>query len=127
MFNCLVTPSDVISAENLLSSFSVHQKALSEKLDDHQFNLLLNCSSVADRARLLSVLSPLAASWLSVIPSEGLGLHLTAPIFQAALKWWLSLDTSGFSVFFVPWKCTRSSRPSCSTWRGCGHQEQQTS
>ena len=97
MFNCLVASSDVISVENLLSSSSVHQKALSEKLDDHQFNLLLNCSSVADRARLLSVSSPFAASWLSVIPSEGLGLHLTAPIFQVALKWWLGLDTSGGS------------------------------
>ena len=81
MFNCLVASSDVISVENLLSSCSVHQKALSEKLDDRQFNLLLNCSSVADRARLLSVSSHFAASWLSVIPSEGLGLHLTAPIF----------------------------------------------
>eukprot|EP00731_Ephydatia_muelleri_P021851 Em0014g442a len=97
MFNGLVASSDVISVENLLSSSSVHQKALSEKLDDHQFNLLLNCSSVADRARLLSVSSPFAASWLSVIPSEGLGLHLTAPIFQVALKWWLGLDTSGGS------------------------------
>ena len=95
MFNCLVASSDVISVENLLSSCSVHQKALSEKLDDRQFNLLLNCSSVADRARLLSVSSPFAASWLSVIPSEGLGL--TAPIFQVALKWWLGLDTSGGS------------------------------
>ena len=45
MFNCLVASSDVISVENLLSSSSVHQKALSEKLDEHQFNLLLNCSS----------------------------------------------------------------------------------
>ena len=97
MFNCLVASSDVISVENLLSSCSVHQKALSEKLDDRQFNLLLNCSSVADRARLLSVSSPFAASWLSVIPSEGLGLHLTAPIFQVALKCWLGLDTSGGS------------------------------
>eukprot|EP00731_Ephydatia_muelleri_P025447 Em0017g530a len=97
VFNCLVASSDVISVENLLSSCSVHQKAHSEKLDDRQFNLLLNCSSVADRARLLSVSSPFAASWLSVIPSEGLGLHLTAPIFQVALKWWLGLDTSGGS------------------------------
>ena len=80
MFNCLVIPSDGISAENLSFS-SVYQKALSEKLDDYQFNLLLDCSSVADGACLLSVSSPFAASWLSVIPSEGLGLHLLAPIF----------------------------------------------
>ena len=52
MFNCLVSPSDGISAESLLPSCSVYQKALSEKLDDNQFNLLLNCSSVADKGRL---------------------------------------------------------------------------
>ena len=114
MFNGLVASSDVISVENLLSSSSVHQKALSEKLDVHQFNLLLNCSSVADRARLLSVSSPFAASWLSVIPSEGLGLHLTAPIFQVALKWAWFRYLRGFPVFLVPRKCTRPSQPSCS-------------
>ena len=31
---------------------------------------------MADRARLLSVSAPHAASWLSVIPSPALGLHL---------------------------------------------------
>ena len=85
-FNCLVTPSDGISAETLLSSSSIYQKPLSEKLDDHLFNLLLNYSSVADRVHLLSVSSPFAASWLSVIPSECLGLHLTAPHFPGCLK-----------------------------------------
>ena len=34
MFNCLVASSDVISVENLLSSSSIHQEALSEKLDE---------------------------------------------------------------------------------------------
>ena len=58
MFNCLVSPSDGIRAESLSSS-SVYQKALSEKLGDNQFNLQLNRSSVADRARLQSVSSPL--------------------------------------------------------------------
>ena len=32
--------------------------------------------------------------WLSVTPSEGLGLHLDPPVFQIAVKWWLGLDTS---------------------------------
>ena len=97
MFNCLVATSDSISADNLLSSSSVYQKALSEKLDDNKFILLLNCSSVADRARLLAVSSHFVTSWLFFIPSEGLGLHLTAPIFPVALNWWLGLDTSGGS------------------------------
>ena len=33
-------------------------------------------------------------AWLTVIPSEGQGLHLDPPVFQAALKWWLGLDTA---------------------------------
>eukprot|EP00731_Ephydatia_muelleri_P030622 Em0022g136a len=48
-------------------------KALSAKIDDFQFNQLFNSSSLADRARLLSISSPHASSWLSVVPSEGLG------------------------------------------------------
>ena len=67
---------------------------LSTKVDNHLFNLLLGNSSPADRARLLSVSSPHAASWISVIPSEGLGLHLEPSEFQVAIKWWLGLDTS---------------------------------
>ena len=66
-FNSLVSPADAVSVESLLTS-SVSQKYLSGKLDDRVFNMLLNSSSVADKARLLSVSSPHAASWLSVVP-----------------------------------------------------------
>ena len=66
-FNSLVSPADAVSVESLLTS-SVSQKYLSGKLDDRVFNILLNSSSVADKARLLSVSSPHAASWLSVVP-----------------------------------------------------------
>ena len=38
-----------------------------------------------------------AASWLSVVPSGGLGLHLEPSVFQVAVKWWLGLDTSNGS------------------------------
>ena len=71
---------------------SVSQKSLSGKLDDHVFNLLLNSSSVADNARLLSVSSRHAASWLSVVLCESLGLHMDPSVFQVAIKWWLGLD-----------------------------------
>ena len=54
----------------------VHQRVLSKKLEDHQFSLLLEASSPADKARLLSAPAPHAASWLLVIPSPGLDLHL---------------------------------------------------
>ena len=57
------------------------------------FNLLLEASSPTDRALLLSVSSPHASSWLSVVPSQELGLHLDPPVHQAAMKWWLDMDT----------------------------------
>eukprot|EP00731_Ephydatia_muelleri_P031439 Em0022g953a len=46
----------------------VHQRVLSKKLEDHQFSLLLKASSPADKAWLLSVSAPHAASWLLVTP-----------------------------------------------------------
>ena len=93
IFNSLVLPADVVSVESLLTT-PVSQKSLSGKIDDHVVNLLLNSSSVADKARLLSVSSPHAASWLSVVPSESLGLHMDPPVFQVAIKWWLGHDVS---------------------------------
>ena len=73
---------------------SVTHKSLSSKLDDHLFKVLLDMSSIADKARLLSVSSLNAGSCLSVTPSEGLGLHLDPSQFQVAFKWWLGLDLS---------------------------------
>ena len=96
-FNESVSPSDTIQSDGLVSS-SVHQNQLSSKIDIHQFNNILIVSSVADKARLLSVSSPHAASWLTVVPSEGLGLHLEPSVFQVAVKWWLGLDTSNGSL-----------------------------
>ena len=61
--------------EEVLTS-RIHQKVLSNKIDKQLFNTLYEQSSATERARLLSVSSPHAASWVSVIPSEGLGLHL---------------------------------------------------
>ena len=63
-------------------------------LDNHFFNVLLGSLSIPDRAHLLSASFPHASSWLTVIPSEGQGLHLDPPVFQTALKWWLGLDTA---------------------------------
>ena len=97
LFNSLVPSSEAISIENVLTS-PIHQKVHSNKIDSHLFNVLLEQSSPADRACLLSVSSPHAASWVSVIPAEGLGLHLQPSEFQVAIKWWLGLDTSGGSI-----------------------------
>ena len=97
LFNSLVPSSEAVSMEEVLTSH-IHQKVLSNKIDNHLFNILYEQSSAADRARLLSASSPHAASWVSVIPSEGLGLHLQPSEFQVAIKWWLGLDTSCGSI-----------------------------
>ena len=93
LFNSSVPLSEAINSEVLLLT-PVTQKSLSSKLDNHLFKVLLDTSSVADKARMLSVFSPHAASWLSVTPSEGLGLHLDPFQFQFAIKWWLGLNVS---------------------------------
>eukprot|EP00731_Ephydatia_muelleri_P012180 Em0006g1074a len=68
-------------------------RILSQRLDDHSFGLVIAAVTDADKARLLSTSAPHAASWLSVVPSVGLGLHLDSNELQIAVKWWLGLDT----------------------------------
>ena len=81
MFNSFIPPSEAINAKAILLT-PVTRKSLSFELDDYLFKVLLDMSSIADKARLLSVSSPHAGSWLSVTPSEGLGLHLDPSQFQ---------------------------------------------
>ena len=54
--------------------------------------------SLASKTRLLSVSASHAAAWLSVISSTGLGLHLEPNKFHTALRWWLGLDTSNWTM-----------------------------
>eukprot|EP00731_Ephydatia_muelleri_P030964 Em0022g478a len=65
------------------------QRILSQRLDDHSFGLVIAAATDADKARLLSTSAPHAASWLSVVPSVGLGLHLDPNELQIAVMWWL--------------------------------------
>ena len=92
-YNGLVSPPDGISVECILAS-PIPQRILSQRLDDHSFGLVIAAATDADKARLLSTSAPHAASWLSVVPSIGLGLHLDPNELQIAVKWWLGLDTS---------------------------------
>ena len=71
----LVLPSDAISVESVLPS-PIKQRTLSQKLDNRLFQTLLVSSSVANKARILSESAPHSASWLSVVPSAALCLHL---------------------------------------------------
>ena len=65
---------------------------------------LLNASSLANKAHLLSVSAPRASSWLTVVPTvelgvhldpSELGVHLDPSEFCVAIQWWLGVDTSG--------------------------------
>ena len=93
LFNELVPAADSIT-EELLATSNLRQHTLSSKIEDQQFRQLFDLSSPAHRARLLSVSSRHAASWLTVIPSPGLNLHLEPNEFQVAIKLWLGMDVS---------------------------------
>ena len=93
LFNNRVPPASAISEESLLHS-GLRQKELSKRIDEYRFDQLFLTSTPSNRAHLLSVSSCHASSWLAVIPSQGLNLHLEPDEFQVALKWWLGMDTS---------------------------------
>ena len=94
-FNSCVSPAEVIPNDELLE-FPMTQKMLSMKIESKQFQLLFDASSIPNRARLMSASSYLAASWLSVIPSQVLTSTLTRlNSFQIAIKWWLGNDMFG--------------------------------
>ena len=68
IYNSQVSASDHESTtvESAIAS-SITQKVLSEKVEEQLFKSLLESSFPANKARLLSVSAPHAASWLSVI------------------------------------------------------------
>ena len=86
-----------LSVSLSISSLEGHtptQKKLSDAIKEVQFNSLLNSCSLADKARLLSVSSPHASAWISVVHSVSLGLHLDPSQFQTTVKWWLGVNPS---------------------------------
>ena len=103
-FNGAVEGMEGIGLQDIIDA-PPHQRQLSSMIEDHQFKILFDhTSSPANCARLLSVSSPHASAWLSVMPTPHKNLHLDPPEFQMALKWWLGLDTSqnGSSFSFCP-------------------------
>eukprot|EP00731_Ephydatia_muelleri_P031031 Em0022g545a len=101
-FNGLVSTQDTILIGSTVDS-PIPQKALSFKIDTEQFRALLDSSSPANKARLLSASASHASSWLSVVPSVELGLHLDPHEFCVGIRWWLGLDFSrGLSCSLCP-------------------------
>ena len=62
-------------------------KVLSYKTDTQRFRALLDYSSPANKARLLTASALHASSWLSVVPSAELGLHLDPHEFCVGIRW----------------------------------------
>ena len=93
-YNSKVSLHHKITAESALAS-PTPQRELSSRIDENQFKSLLEASSPANKARLLSASAPHAASWLSVVPSMGLGLHMECNEFQTAVRWWLGVGVGG--------------------------------
>ena len=101
-FNGLVSTQDTILIGSTVDS-PIPQKALSFKIDTEQFRALLDSSSPANKGRLLSASASHASSWLSVVPSVELGLHLDPHEFCVGIRWWLGLDISrGLSCSLCP-------------------------
>ena len=96
VFNTQVSLSNTISVNSVQDS-PIFQKVLSGMIQAQHFHSLLESSSPANRARLLLVAAPHASSWLSLVPSPGLSLHLESNEYQMAIRWWLGLNTSGRS------------------------------
>ena len=97
-FNSQVSLPNAISVHFALASPNSTQKVLSGMIENQLFADLLDSSSHANRARLLSVAAPHSSLWLSVVPSTSLGLHLEPNEYRMAIKWWLRLNTSGRSM-----------------------------
>ena len=91
LFNNCVPPPEAVSVQTLLSNLPT-QRYLSDVIEESQFAILYNSISCANKARLLSVSSPHASAWLSVVPSEVMGLHLNPCELNTAVKWWLGLN-----------------------------------
>ena len=88
LFNNCVPLSEAVSVHSLLSN-PPSQRQLSDVIKDSQFASLYNSMSCANKAR---VSSPHTSAWLSVVPSEDMGLHLNPCELNIAVKWWLGLN-----------------------------------
>eukprot|EP00731_Ephydatia_muelleri_P033298 Em0027g46a len=86
------------SALDKLSAYMTPQLELFEPLGaatiaDHEFTAVetyLRSSQYPKELACCSVSDPHAVSWLSVVFSIGLGLHLEPNEYQMVIRWWLA-------------------------------------
>ncbi|KAL5473509.1 hypothetical protein EMCRGX_G028000 [Ephydatia muelleri] len=80
-FNLFIDDSKATCVQDIIDA-PTRQRDLSSKIDDHQLKILFDLSmSPANWAQLLSVSSPHASVWLSVMPTPQLNLHLKPLLF----------------------------------------------
>ena len=89
LFNLQVSAEDTLSIPLPMKSYLQHE--LSQRIENCQFSALYDTSSLADRARMLSISSVHASSWLQAVPSPRLGLDMAPNEMQWSIKWWLGL------------------------------------
>ena len=116
-YNSKVASYNAITVESVLAS-PIPQRELSSKIDEEQFKLL-EASSPANKAKLLSISAPHSPSWLSVVPSKGLGLHMEPNEFQIALRWWLGEGVGRSVCPFCP-KVALDPLGNMQAWGRCG-------
>ena len=85
------------------------QHSLSQDLEDKQLNELVTCADEAGDlvtlARLRSMSSKHAGSWISVIPSVSLKLNFKPAAYIILIKWWLGLPVSPTDRIYACKKC----------------------
>ena len=117
-YNTFVLPSDALSANDFVDH-TIYQRQLSVRLEDVQLNNLFDVASCADKARLLSTSSPHASAWLTVVPSDSLGLHLQPNVFQTAIRWWLGISHTASNCLVCPLCPDKALGHHCTTCK-CG-------
>ena len=79
-YNTFVPPSDALSVNDFVDN-TLSQRQLSDRLEDVQLKNLFDAALCADKARLLSPSSLHASAWLTIVPSDSLGLHSPTTTF----------------------------------------------
>ena len=97
LYNTFVPPSDALSVNDFVGH-TLSQRQLSDRLEDGQLNNLVDAASCADKAQLLSTSLLHASAWLTVVPSDSLGLHLQPHLFQSAIRRWLGISHTASPV-----------------------------
>jgi len=89
-FEDFSTSDSVLSLQtnfNIAPPYIRSQKSISKLIDQYLFDSYFNSSSDIDKARLLSITQPNAASWVNALPIPS--LKLTNPQISTIVRYWV--------------------------------------